>query len=165
MRASRRRRRVGRNEAGIAAGKSHNEKMRPMLDSGDDRIRLAKVRLGMPRRVRQRHEHLPQTTAPFANVILYDRLLTREAMFVAKTLEDPLRRMPLLAVNRSVLFQNTVDDIRERGQLRALRWLASPISRWFRMPQHLPHRLTRYAKSTGRFPLANPINMTGEPNP
>ena len=104
-----------------------------MLDPGDDRIRLAKVRLGMPRRVRQRHEHLPQTTAPFANVILDDRLLTREAMFVTKPLEDPLRRMMLLAVNRSVLFQNAVDDIRERGQLRPLRCDVDPKigTRWF----------------------------------
>ena len=138
--------------------------MRPIFDPGDDRVRLAKIRLGMTRRVRQWHEHLPQTTAPFANVILYDRLLAREAMFVAKTLEDPLRRVMLLAVNRSVLFQNTVDDIREGGQLRALRWLASPISRWLRMPQHLPHRLTRYAKPTGSLSLAQPVNMAGQPN-
>ena len=51
-----------------------------------------------------------------------------------------LRRVVLLTVNRSVLLQNTVDDIREGGQFRAFRWLASPISRRFRMPQHLPHR-------------------------
>ena len=79
--------------------KRHDEKMRAMHDAGNDRIRLAKVRLGMTRRVRQRHEHLPQTKVPFANVILHDRLLAREAMFVTKTLEDPLRRVPLLAVN------------------------------------------------------------------
>jgi len=83
-------------------GKGHNEKMRPLLDAGDDRIRLAKIRLGMTRTMCQRHKHLPQTTAPFANVILYDRLLAREAMLVAKTLENPLRRVALLAVNRSV---------------------------------------------------------------
>ena len=77
-----------------------------MLDPGDDRIRLAKVRLSLARRVRQRHEHLPQTTTPFAHVILDDGLLTREAMLVAKTLEYPLRRVALLVVNRSVLFQN-----------------------------------------------------------
>jgi len=47
----RRRRRVGRNEAGIAVGKGHNEKMRPILGPGDDRIRLAKVRLSMARRM------------------------------------------------------------------------------------------------------------------
>ena len=61
----RRRRRVGRNKAGIAVRKRHDEKMRAMHDAGNDRIRLAKVRLGMTRRVRQRHEHLPQTKVPF----------------------------------------------------------------------------------------------------
>ena len=34
-------------------------------------------------------------------------------MFVAKALEYTLRRVVLLTVNRSVLLQNTVDDIRE----------------------------------------------------
>ena len=138
--------------------------MRAMHDAGNDRIRLAKVRLGMTRRVRQRHEHLPQTKVPFANVILHDGLFAREAMFVTKTLEDPLRRVPLLAVNRAILFQNAVDDIREGGQFRAFRWLASPISRRFRMPQHLPHRLARNAKPTCRLSLAQTINMAGQPN-
>ena len=129
----RRRRRVGRNEAGIAVGKCHDEKMRPILDAGDDRIRLAKVRLSMARRMGQRHKHLTPTKAPFPNVILHDGLFAREAMFVAKALEYTLRRVVLLTVNRSVLLQNTVDDIREGGQFRAFRWLASPISRRFRM--------------------------------
>ena len=124
----RRRRRVGRNEAGIAVGKCHDEKMRPILDAGDDRIRLAKVRLSMARRMGQRHKHLTPTKAPFPNVILHDGLFAREAMFVAKALEYTLRRVVLLTVNRSVLLQNTVDDIREGGQFRAFRWLASPIS-------------------------------------
>ena len=54
-------------------------------------------------------------------------------MFVAKALEYTLRRVVLLTVNRSVLLQNTVDDIREGGQFLAFRWLASPISRRFRI--------------------------------
>ena len=160
----RRRRRVGRNEAGIAVGKCHDEKMRPILDAGDDRIRLAKVRLSMARRMGQRHKHLTPTKAPFPNVILHDGLFAREAMCVAKALEDTLRRVVLLTVNRSVLLQNTVDDIREGGQFRAFRWLASPISRRFRMPQHLPHRLAHNAKPTCRLSLAQTINMAGQPN-
>ena len=84
-------------------------------------------------------------------------------MFVAKALEYTLRRVVLLTV-RSVLLQNTVDDIREGGQFRAFRWLASPISRRFRMPQHLPHRLARNAKPTCRLSLAQTINMAGQPN-
>ena len=95
----RRRRRVGRNEAGIALGKCHDEKMRPILDAGDDRIRLAKVRLSMARRMGQRHKHLTPTKAPFPNVILHDGLFAREAMFVAKALEYTLRRVVLLTVS------------------------------------------------------------------
>ena len=140
--------------------KRHDEKMRAMHDAGNDRIRLAKVRLGMTRRVRQRHEHLPQTKVPFANVILHDRLLAREAMFVTKTLEDPLRRVPLLAVNRAILFQNAVDDIRERRQLRALRRLASPISRRFRMQQYLGNRLAIDPELARSFPSAQTLTMT-----
>ena len=134
--------------------------MRAMHNAGNDRIRLAKVRLGMTRRVRQRHEHLPQTKVPFANVILHDRLLAREAMFVTKTLEDPLRRVPLLAVNRAILFQNAVDDIRERRQLRALRRLASPISRRFRMQQYLGNRLAVDPELARSFPSAQTLTMT-----
>ena len=154
----RRRRRVGRNEAGIAVGKCHDEKMRPILDAGDDRIRRAKVRLSRARRMGQRHKHRTPTKAPFPNVILHDGLFAREAMFVAKALEYTLRRVVLLTVNRSVLLQNTVDDIREGGQFRAFRWLASPISRRCRMPQHLPHRRARNAKPTCRLSLAQTIN-------
>ena len=146
-------------------GKVHGEKMRPPFDAGDDRIRLAKVRLGMPRRMRQRHEHLPETTAPFPNVILDDGLPTRKAMLVAKTLEYPLRRVALLAVNRSVLFQNTVNDIREGVQLRALRWLPAAVARRLRMPEHLLHRHPRNAKPTCRLSLTQPFNMACQPNP
>ncbi len=72
-----------------------------MSDAGDDCIRLAKIRLGIARRMRERHEHPLEKTAPFPNVILDDRLPTREAMLVAKTLEYPLRLVALLAaVNR-----------------------------------------------------------------
>jgi len=80
-------RRIGRSEAGIAVGRVQGEKLCPPLDAGDDRIRLDKVRLGIARRLRQRHEHRPETTAPFPNVILNDGLPSREAMLVAKAFE------------------------------------------------------------------------------
>ena len=46
----------------------------------------------------QRHEHLAKTAAPLAPVILDDGLTTLKAMLIAKALEDPLRRVPLLAM-------------------------------------------------------------------
>ena len=86
-------------------------------------------------------------------------------MFVAKALEYTLRRVVLLTVNRSVLLQNTVDDIREGGQFRAFSVAgvadipavpnaaasSSPSSR--AMP-----------KPTCRLSLAQTINMAGQPN-
>ena len=81
-------------------------------------------------------------------------------MFVTKTLEDPLRRVPLLAVNRAILFQNAVDDIRERRQLRALRRLAPPVSRRFRMQQYLGNRLAIDPELARSFPPAQTLTMT-----
>jgi hypothetical protein len=72
--------------------KRHDEEMRPMLHPGDKRIRLAKVRLSMAWRMRQRHNHLPLATAPFANVILDDGLSSREAMksILTKAIDGPI---------------------------------------------------------------------------
>ena len=66
----------------------------------------------------------------------------------------------LLAVNRAILFQNAVDDIRERRQLRALRRLASPISRRFRMQQYLGNRLAIDPELARSFPSAQTLTMT-----
>ena len=118
----------------------------------------------MARGMGQRHKHLSQTAAPFANIILHDGLLARETMFVAKALEDPLRRMALLAVNGAVLFQNTVNNICEGIQLRALRWLPAAVARRLRMPQHLLYSLARYAKPTCCFSLAQTFSMASQPN-
>ncbi len=104
----RRRRRVGAHEASVAVRKRHDEEMRPMLHPGDERIRLAKVRLSMAWRMRQRHEHLPVATAPFANVILDDGLSAREAMLIAKTFEDPLRRVALLTMDPSTRIRSMI---------------------------------------------------------
>ncbi len=160
----RRRRWIGRNETGVAVGKRHNEEMRPIPHAGDDRIRLAKVRLGVARRMRQRHEYLAVATAPFANVILDDGLPTREAMLVAKTLKYPLRCVALLAVDRPVFLQDTIDDVREEVQLWALRRLPAPIAWRDRMRQNLGHRLAVDPEPPSRFPTAQSLSMTRQPH-
>ena len=67
-------------------------------NAGDEDHGFAKVRLRMTRRMGQRHEHLAETAPPLAHVILDDGLTTLKAMLIAKALEDPLRRVPLLAM-------------------------------------------------------------------
>ena len=150
----RRRRRISHNTAGIAVGKLQGKKMRPLLHAGDDRIRLAEVRLSMARRMGQRNKHLPLTMASLTDVIFDDGITTGKTMFVAKTIKNPLRRMPLLAVDRSVLLQNAINDSREGIQLRPFRWVAASISRRLRMPQYLLHGLARNTKPKSRFSLA-----------
>ena len=54
---------LGAHEASVAVRKRHDEEMGPMPHASDDRIRLAKVRLSMAWRMRQRHERLPVATA------------------------------------------------------------------------------------------------------
>ena len=93
------------------------------------------------------------TRPPWQNVPL-------EAQRSYITRRDTLRRVPLLAVNRAILFQNAVDDIRERRQLRALRRLASPISRRFRMQQYLGNRLAIDPELARSFPSAQTLTMT-----
>ena len=88
--------------------KRHDEEMRPMLHPGDECICLAKVRLSMAWRMCQRHEHLPVATAPLANVILDYGLSAREAMLVSKTLEYPLRRVALLAMDPSTRIRSMI---------------------------------------------------------
>jgi len=75
---------------------------------------------------------------------------------------NPLRRMALLAMNRAIIGQNTVDDRRERIQLRARCWLAATVARGLRMAEYLLHRLSRYTKPTGRIALAQTLNMAGQ---
>ena len=62
--------------------------------------RLAEVDLGMPRRVIQRHEGLARRLPPRARIVLHDGGATGKAVLVAQPLEDPLRRVSLLARKR-----------------------------------------------------------------
>ena len=89
-------------------------------------------------------------------------------MLVAKTLEYPLRRVALLAVNRPVLNQNTIDDIREGAsvpvQLRALRRLTAPVTRRNRIRQYLDNRLAVDPEPPSRSPSAQSLSMTRQPH-
>ena len=129
------------------------------LHTGDDNISFAKVRLGLARRMGQRYEHLALTTTPFSHVILDDGVAARKAVLVAETIKDPLRRVTLLAVNRAVIGQNTLDDRRERIQLRARDRMAATLAGGLRIAQDLLHSLAGDAKPTGRLALAQTLNM------
>ena len=99
----RRLRRVGLHEAAIAVRQIEGEEVQLPRHPADHRPRLAEVHLGMAQRMHQRHEHLSRADTPLPDVVLHYGVAAGEAVLVAQTLEDPLRRVPLLGWARPVL--------------------------------------------------------------
>lgn len=81
-----------------------------LLDVTDHHHGLAEVGLGVSGRMGQRHEHIPPPTLPLPDVVLHNRVAASEPIFVAKPLEHPLGRVPLLAQNATIPVEPTVDD-------------------------------------------------------
>ena len=93
-----RRRRVRPNVRRVALRQVEGEEMDLALDPADERPRFTEISLPMPRRMNQRHVHLPAPAMMLAHVVLHDRVPAGEAVLVAKTLENALRRVLLLAM-------------------------------------------------------------------
>src|SRR5271156_3836592 len=80
-------------KTGVRVRQVKSEEVDLALDASDDSDGFAKVYLGMPRRMLQRHEHFLSPPMPAGYIILPNRDAACEAVFVAKPLEDPLRGM------------------------------------------------------------------------
>ena len=122
-------RRIGDDEASIRVRQIECEKVNLAFDAPDDADRLAKVHLGMARRMHQRHEHLLRSLPPTGHVVLHDRDAARETVLVVQPLKNPLRSVLLLLRSACVVGQNLVDDRDERAQLRPRRRLHAPVAR------------------------------------
>ena len=161
----RRLRRIGLHEAGVAVRQVHREEVDLPFHPADHRQRLAEVRLRVAGIMPQRHEHLTLPLTLRQHVILHDRQTAAIAVLVAQTLEDPLRRVPLLRRSALILFQDPIDDPDERIQLRTRRRTAAPVSRRHRERQHLRHRPRVDAKTTRRLATTDPLNPNRVANP
>ena len=60
------------------------------------------------------HEHLTRPKPLLTNVVLHDGVAARETVLVPEAVEDALRSVPLLAVAGPIVFQDPIDDSRER---------------------------------------------------
>ena len=78
-----------------------------------------------------------------------------EAMLVAKPLEHPPRRAPLLSMDLAITFQPAIDDLGEPIQLRPLYRRRPPVSGRNRERQHLPNAVARNPKLTRSLALAH----------
>ena len=129
--------------------------------------RLAEVHLGMARRVVQRNEGLPRRLPAAPDIILHDRVAAAEPVLVAQTLEDPMRRVPLLArhVRIRVRLQDRVDDVGEPVQLRPPHRSGPPIPRRRRIAQHLLYRPPVDAEPPTRLVMAQTFVDTVKRHP
>ena len=92
-----------------------------------------------------------------------DREVHRKQRHMAKPLEHPLRRVPLLGALVKILPQPLIDDPGEPIQLRPLHGCRSPGSGRNRERHHLADAVTRDVEMTRSFSLAHPLG-TGQSN-
>lgn len=108
------------HRSGIRVGGIHAES--PNEERGchplatDDYLGVAKIHLGLTGRVRQRHKHLGLRPLPLGHRRSDDALASGVPMLLAKTVEDPTGRVPLLFRGLAVGFEDGVDDGQERPE-------------------------------------------------
>src|SRR6202166_4151134 len=156
--------RIADHEAGIRVRQVKSEEVNLALYATDDADGFTKVCLGMPWRMHQRHEHLLCPLPPAGDIVLHDCNAACEAVFVPKSLEDPLRRMLLLLRSRLVVSENAVDHWNKSIKLRLCRRLLAHVTRRHRELHHLVHGPRIDPKPTGRRPLAQPLNPNCMPH-
>ena len=104
---------IGLHIAAVAVGQIQDEAVGLPLHARDDHQGLAEVALGLARRVRQWHEHLPGPPAVLPDVVLDDSVPAVKAILVPETLEDALGGMPLLLGDAVIILQDAVNDASE----------------------------------------------------
>ncbi len=119
----------------------------------------------MARRVIEGNKHLAAAQPLAADIVLDDGIAALEAVLIAKTFEDTLRRVTLLAMTMPILFQDLIDDRGEPIQLRTKRRGAAAIARGNREPQHLANRLAVQPKYPRRLVNTHPADTTRAANP
>ena len=158
--------RIGLHEPDVGMRQDQAEEGDLLAKAPDLDHRLAEVDLGMARRVMQRNEGLAHRLPLRADVVLDDRVAAREPVLVPQTLEDPMRRVPLLArhLRGPVRLKDRVDDAGEALQLRTPDRLRPPIPRRRRIAQHLLHRAAVDPEPPRRFPVAQTLIDNRQPN-
>jgi len=156
---------VGLDEEGVRMRQGHRKIVQLAFDAADHADCLAKIHLGVPRRMRQRHKHLARPPFLLPHVIRDDGDAAGEPVLVPEPLMDPLRRMPLLLQLACVVLQDLVDDRNERIELRPGRRLRSPIAWWHRVLQDLRNRLKVDPEHPRRFALAHSLDVARPAHP
>ena len=156
--------RIGLHEDRIAMGQRDDEKVHLPGHAADHSPDLAKVRLGVTRRVRQGHESFLQPQAAGMDIVPHRRIAAVKAALVAQTIVNPLDRVTLLLRCAQVIGQDLLDEADMPIKLRTAWPHAPPITRRRRMRHHLRDRPAIYTKTPSRFPLAQTLAQYRQPN-
>ena len=150
---------IGLDEPDVGMGQDQAEEGNLLPPASDLDRRLAEVDLGMARRMVQWHEGFAHRLPPGTHIVLHDGVTAAEPVLVAKTLEDPVRRVQLLArhLRIRVRLQDRVDDAGEPVQLRPPHRLGPAVARRRRIAQHLLHRPAVDAEPPARLVMAQPL--------
>src|SRR3984885_13850820 len=132
----------------------HHEQGDLGLLAGQLDRRLAEVALGLTRRMRQRQKDFLARLLPCPDRVLHHGLATLVTVFIAESLEDPLRRVPLLLRRLAVAGEGLVNDRQERVQLPLRPWLALPVTRRLLVGQDLLQRVPTQTVLAARATLA-----------
>ena len=155
---------VGHYEDRVGMWQVHRKEVDLALDTTNHTNGFSKVCLGMPWRMRKRHEHLPRPLTPVRNVVLHDRELAGKAVFVAQSLKYTLARVMLLLQSIPVSCQNRIYDASEPVKLRPQGRPLAYVSWRNRELQHLRDRSGVDAEPFCCSPFADPLNHDGVPN-
>ena len=152
------------DEGIIGLRQVHAEIMKPNLLTGDDGIRLAKIRLGVAGPVAQRHKHLARTQGRGGHILPHNRVAADIALLRPEPVEQPLGGVPLLGVNAAIGLKHRIDPGNMRPQLRRNRRLPPPIARRRRILQHLGNRVPMNPKPPRSLAVAQTIDHHGSPD-
>ena len=158
-------RRVGLHEAAVAVGQVDDEAVGLLLHAADDHQGLAKVALGVSRRMGQRHEHLPCLTAIISDAVLDRGVSAVESVFVPEPLEDALGRVALLPGTPVIGIQDPVYDACEGLQLGLPGRGLSPVPWRHGVGQHLAHSVPVQTKLSGDLPNTLTLHHHRPANP
>ncbi len=150
-------RRIGPDKTRIALRQIKGEEVRLPLNAANHDRRFTKIRLRMPGRMAERHEHLFARALPGPDAVFDDCVSAIKAALVAQPLKDTLCGVAPLARTRFVLSKPLVDLAGERIQLRAPNRRCPPIPRWLRIGQHLRNTVSANPKIPGNPTPAQPI--------
>ena len=123
-------RRVRPNVRRVAVRQVKGEEVNLLLVPAEDHPRFAEIGLRVPRRMLKRHVRLAASSTMLVHVVLHGRVPAGEAVLVSKTLENALRRVPLLAtVILAITPPPLVDETGEPVELRAPHRNCAPAPR------------------------------------